>query len=151
MSTLATCDPGRDAGVARFEDGVLVWCGLNCWPYKVLSDRLVIEIPNAHEKRKRKVDPQDLITLAIRAGRWIERIPHDSLTQKFPSEWKGGVPKEMHNGLVLQALTPGERATFAFYCQKQKIPKGKLNNVVDAIGIGLEDLGRIGRGGRPIP
>jgi hypothetical protein len=160
-STLATCDPGRDAGLASFIDSTLKWCGLNLVPpaycpklswlgHSGKHDRLVIEIPNAHEKRKRKSDPQDLITLAIRAGRWIERVPHSALTQKFPSEWKAGVPKEIHNGLVLQALTPAERLTFAYWCSLYKIPKGKLNNVFDAIGIGLETLGRIGRGGRPI-
>jgi hypothetical protein len=133
-----------------FIRGELVWCGLNLWPWQQVSDRLVVEIPNAHEKRKRKSDPQDLITLAIRAGRWIERVPHSALTMKFPAEWKAGVPKETHNGLVLAALTPAERVTFARLMQDQKVPRSKLNNVVDAIGIGLEALGRIGRGGRPI-
>jgi hypothetical protein len=150
--SLATCDPGRFAGLAAFGDGVLRWCSLNVAPDSHTGpfDRLVIEIPNANEKRKKKIDPQDLITLAISAGRWIERIPHSALTQEFPSEWKAGTPKEMHNGLVLQALDPFERAVFARCMQEQHVPKGKLNNVVDAIGIGLEIIGRIGRGGRPI-
>lgn len=152
MSSLANIDPGADAGLSWFDCGRLIWCALNDvppWCRTVRADRLVVEIPNANEKRKNKnTNPQSLITLAITAGRWIERIPHVTLHMQFAAEWKAGVPKEQHNGRVLAALSQSELIVLADCCAR--VPVSKRHNVIDAIGIGLEDLGRIERGGRAL-
>ncbi len=147
-SSLATIDPGQDAGLAWFQDGQLIGCSLNVAPwFGWRFDRLVVEIPNANEKRKGKnTNPQSLISLAITAGRWIERVQHATLHTQFAAEWKAGVPKEQHNGRVLAALNVHELQVLARGCSC--VPVGKRHNIVDAIGIGLEYLGRIGRGGR---
>jgi hypothetical protein len=142
---LYALDPGECTGHAWFREGVLQWAGVVSLSDPVLGrpDRLVIEIPNAHEskgKERSKRDPQAIITLAITCGQWIRHVSAPDTVRVFPSVWKGQVPKAVHNQRVLACLTPDER---------QLIPAlaaSKLHNVIDAVGLGLFNLGRMVRG-----
>ncbi len=143
---LITIDPGEHTGFAAWDKGRLIGA-LLCAPNASVfqARRVVIEIPLYSDQTIGK-RPQDLITLAVRAGRWIERAagPGADVVELFPAQWKGGVPKKIHNERVLAKLTPAELNLFRAFMRH--IPKGKWHNVIDAIGIGLFDLGRMGRG-----
>lgn len=139
-------DPGECTGASLAHDRQLIWCGVLSlhhdlpWSY---VDRLVIEIPNAHESKgakRSKRDPQSIITLAITCGQWIRHVSAQDTVRKFPSTWKGQVPKAIHNERVLSCLTPGELALIP------KLPHSKLHNVIDSLGLYLEDTGRMVRG-----
>jgi hypothetical protein len=146
-------DPGESTGAALTNGPQLIWCGLltlqehwiNGFPITQQTDRLVIEIPNAHESKgakRSKRDPQSIITLAITCGQWIRHISAKDTVRKFPSRWKGQVPKDIHNARVLACLTPAERALF----DGCGVAPSKRHNVVDALGLWLEDTGRMQRG-----
>lgn len=144
IPALIAIDPGRNSGVASFRGGCLAWCG--CFnverddPFDhVEHKRLIIEIPLYSGQTAGK-DPQALIALAVCAGRWIERVQAVRVTEVYPSQWKGNVPKETHNARVLDKLAADERALVP------SLPPSKLHNVIDAIGLGLFALGRMGRG-----
>lgn len=158
MKILLSIDPGNNAGGAVFVDGCLVACGLvsRAWPEKgylnprevsgyraACFDELVIELPRITRGpggQTEGKDPNDLIKLAFGAGRYVERFPHVKLRTVSPSEWKGGVNKSTHNARVIQCLTPVERACVP------RLAATLVHNVVDAIGIGLDHLGRMTRG-----
>jgi hypothetical protein len=142
-------DPGLCSGVAVFDAGMLTYAidaGVpgGFWP---AVETLVVEIPEVYPGTHEE-DPNDLIKVAVCAGRWIEVMKESaarsgvSLTvaDPHPRQWKGQVPKRIHNARVLEKLKPAELALVP------KLAKTRLHNVIDAIGLGLWKLGRIGRG-----
>jgi hypothetical protein len=133
---LLTIDPGKDAGWARFDLSTkrLVACGLNATVFVPNISKVLIERP--HPGRG-KASLEDLITLAIRAGEWGGRCP---VTPRYitPSQWKGSIPKERCNEIVLEKLTADE----LFIVNATKVAKSKKHNMLDAVGIGLFGLGR---------
>lgn len=148
MNILAL-DPGECTGFAVFQDGVLRWAGVTTLLETLAfrPDRLVIEIPNAHEskgEKRSKRDPQAIVTLAITCGQWIRHISAPDTVRLFPSVWKGQVPKTAHNARVLACLAPHELQAFHFYTDG--LAASKLHNVIDAVGLGLFNLGRMQRG-----
>lgn len=141
--SLLACDPGENCGGACFIGGVLVWAGLLSFAdpthIAIRAERMIVEIPQVYPG-PRAEDPNDLIGVAIIAGQWIRSVSAPDTRRVFPRQWKGGVDKKIHNGRVLAKLSAAEL---------QEVPKmaaSKLHNVIDAIGLGLFDLGRIGRG-----
>ena len=149
MNNLLAIDPGECTGFATFQHGVFCWAGVTTLTENLAfhPDRLVIEIPNAHEskgKTRSKRDPQAIITLAVACGQWIRHISAPDTVRLFPSQWKGQVPKPVHNARVLACLTPSELKAFQFYAGS--LAASKLHNVIDAIGLGLFNLGRMQRG-----
>ncbi len=61
-----------------------------------------------------------------------------------PAQWKGAVPKEVHQPRILAALTAAEQGVL----DAAKVAPTLKNNVVDAIGLGLWAVGRLGQ---PVP
>ncbi len=96
-------------------------------------DLLIIERPKVYPGVQRE-DPNDLIDVALMAGRMIERFPHSALRTPYPQDWKGQVPKEIHNRRVLKALT----------CTERKIVPNN-HNAIDAAGLYLWAIGRMKR------
>jgi hypothetical protein len=151
--SLIAIDPGENTGGAYFVDGALVWCDLlslfDGSHRSVTADRLAIEVPFARPSdfqgqsaavvAKRM---NDLFSVNISAGQWIRSVSAPHTRRLKPHEWKGGLSKERHHPRILEALAPHELALIP------KLAEYKLHNVIDAIGIGLFDLGRMSRGGR---
>jgi hypothetical protein len=154
---LVTLDPGEQSGLAmgRYA-GPLAWCGLNELPplphgvvYDLFWEKPVIQM----QGQTRGKDPNALITEAVTAGEWLERIrtrlgPPRREWFSYPSAWKGSAPKEIHNARVLEKLSPGERDVLEA-CRTRgarPIPASKLHNVVDGIGLWCVGTGRMGRG-----
>jgi hypothetical protein len=127
-------DPGACTGWALFGGaGGFVACGIGEPPFDTAIRRVVIELPQVYPNHP--VPPNDLITLAFLAGRYVGTSASagaDAATV-FPHEWKGNLPKDVCAARVLARLTPDECAIV----DRLKVPKGKLHNVMDAIGIGL--------------
>lgn len=134
---ILTIDSGANAGWALFTDRQLTQCGLGEVPAPCLVgvSRIVIERPHVGQTRSRK---KDIITLAIRAGevggvlRYLTKVKPEYIE---PNRWKGSTSKKIANDRAMAKLTAEETQTFQRDCKK--VAKGKLNNVEDAIGIGL--------------
>lgn len=98
---------------------------------------LAIEIPRVSKQTK---NPASIVTLAITAGRMIERFPHEQLLMMFVDQWKGSVEKTVHNSRVLETLYDTERLLIP------QLAPSLLRNAVDSMGIGLRACGRMLRG-----
>jgi hypothetical protein len=99
---------------------------------------LLIELPCVYPGARQE-DPNDLIQVARAVGQWEQACSFHELHHRFPRQWKGTTPKDIHNRRVLAALTDGEREIL----ERLELPKTKIHNVIDAIGMGLWVYGRI--------
>lgn len=142
---LVAIDPGaKQVGYAVFDAGVLAEAGL-CKPGEVSwlqgFDVIVAERPQVYVQSRQKGDPNDLVTIALVAGEFVGAArafnPNVEVIYYKPSTWKRNVPKEIHHERVQRALKQGERE------QIKSAPKSLLHNVLDAVGIGLFELGRL--------
>lgn len=136
MSYLLTIDPGRHTGWSVWYQGVLVTAGLGLPPV-ARYDEVVIEVPEVYPGGP-KVDPNDLITLAVLVGRYVERHNTVSYLVK-PKKWKGQVSKEVCH-TRLRAAVPNINNYL------EGIRDTLQHNVLDAIGIGkwVEDTCMVG-------
>ncbi len=144
-------------GWARFLDGRLDACGIirtyrddtlagrlysidRAFRGVPMPDKLVIEWPQVYTRAKSKGDPNDMLPVAAVAGIVIASLSADVVLTPRPAEWKGQVPKDVHNARVMRRLTPEERNRV----DAAQLPKSLANNAIDAIGLGLWALGRMG-------
>src|SRR5574343_905233 len=164
MNHLLAVDPSlRGTGWALFENEVLTRCGVFEGPpgmsriegvsalmkaaaaqlfVTVNNAEVVLEFPRiypkgAQERRTDHVDPNDLLWVAAVAGAFAAQA--NTVKSYYPSDWKGQSKKEKTLRLVLQACTPAERAVI------ERVTGHKRHNAVDAVGIGMYHLKRIGR------
>ncbi len=132
-------DPGATTGWSLSLNGRIVACGIGTPPFtRTGIDRVVIELPQ-YRPHDRK-DPNMLIALAIWVGRYVESAARIRVVAELitPVAWKGSVPKDIHNARVRAKLDPEEQAIVAAV----KCAKGLVNNMIDAIGINLNAMGR---------
>lgn len=146
-------DPGENAGLATFSCGKLSRAilirnkePLPWWPGE--DEILVVEYPkilNASKQKGKKsgVKPESIVRLANTAGRLTANVPLAHLLEVYPSQWKGTIDPDIVTARVLERLTPEERSLIP------KLPASLLHNVLDAVGLGLWDLGRMRVGGGP--
>jgi hypothetical protein len=139
MGRLVSIDPGACTGVAIFEDSNLVqaYATRDIRPLKGF-DECVCEIPVIYPVGKGKGNPNALVQVALRAGILTALM---TTTYVTPSKWKSTVKKEIMCRRIETFLRPEEHALIP------DLPRTTLHNVLDAIGIGLWHLGRMGRGG----
>lgn len=140
---LFSIDPGKNEFAwALFDNKKLIKCGMcevdniRDLVYGVMIDEVVIEVPQIYMQRKWKGDPNDLIDVAVTAGRVAGQFSQVEFVR--PRIWKGNRPKDIDNNYTLSQLISKE-LTILNICGVQK---SKRHNVVDAIGIGLWKLGR---------
>lgn len=149
MSTaIVAIDPGfNGTGIAVLTNGELVSTALikPCGPEVEFAKRLrayaetlaAIDFPTAPEfviefpdRNDQKGDITDLFKLAALTGAISYVVPWAPV-YVFPSEWKGNVPKELHNQRVLSGLTEKELARF----MASGYSADTSHNVIDAIGL----------------
>ena len=126
-------DPGAHAGQAFWRDGLL----------RAVSDDLdadrcdviVCEMPFIYPQRKTRADPNDMIVLAVRVGRLLERYSEADAVTPWPVQWNGGAKKAWTEIRVWEALDPRERDVLRM--ATSLVAKGYQNNLIDAVGIGL--------------
>lgn len=150
---LITVDPGRSTGLAFFEQGELVSAlTLHDMRPNNMESRtkkntllvhtvfvgfgptdMVIEKPIVYDRKRQKGDPNDLIKVSLVAGIfYCLGIQLADVRFVTPQQWKGQTHKSVDNKRTLKCLSPHE----------YDIAKNASNHVLDAIGIGLKELGR---------
>lgn len=141
MSYLLSIDPGEGCGLALWNEGELhhAWLHQCSDDLPTVVDTVVCERPQVYLKNLRAAN--DLVTLALTAGELVGRIGAPT-TYILPATWKGQAPKPICHERIMSALTPEEIGRI-------ELPRAhkKQGDVLDAIGIGLFHLGRVGRGG----
>jgi hypothetical protein len=162
MLNLLAIDPGNDAGWSywNIRDREFMTCGLGKPPirdragYLMLNpDILVIEIPQVYpEGAGKPVPPEDLIVLALNAGRHVERVTEalglDIPAYGFlPATWKRQQKKASHHERVRQEIgshNPLMRKRAETLAAQ--VPKSKAHNVWDGIALGWWALPRVDAG-----
>ncbi len=148
MDTFLAVDPStRATGWALFVVGRLNACGLirasdSLEMIAAVGRELpagftgIIELPQIYRQRQQKGDPNDLIHVAAVAGACAAKCKASRFI--LPRTWKGTVPKSIDNARTLKALTAQESAVL----QGVEIPAFLVDNVLDAIGLGLWETKR---------
>lgn len=146
---LYAVDSGEHSGLACFDDGRLVYAYRTSvivpTAARVNFQAAVVEIPD-----RVKVNPKSIIKLAVNAGRWLQTFgfacPTANVAAVEASAWKASTDPDVLAKRILACLTDEECAVIP----KTRSALGYDHNVIDAIGLGLWRLGRMGRGGRKI-
>jgi len=134
-----------DAGLIEFKNGLPVK-NIHGFP-PASADRVIIEKPRIYSKTKKRVDPNDSISVALVGGFCAGVCLRDAYTSQgkyaeieyvFPQDWKGGRPKDIDNEYTWGLMSPHERDVLT----KQGFTKKQIHNVLDAIGIGFWAVGR---------
>lgn len=139
MGTLLAIDPGASTGWALFVYDALVECGRGDPPRdggRLSYGTVVIECPRAYPHGK--VDPNDLIALARKVGRFETLYPNAEIV--YPSTWKGSLTKQQCHARFLQRLDQTEWA--ALDAGLVGVPNSARHDVKDAVCLGLWKLGR---------
>jgi len=139
MGRIVTFDPGACTGWANFLGATLRTAGVIQDTDQIGHDSgawdatlVLIEKPLIYATDT-KTDPNNLVTLAIRAGEiggWVKAftVPVQYVT---PRKWKGTTPKDISHRRILAKLSDTEKQRLP------KLPKSKAHNMLDAVGIGL--------------
>lgn len=144
---LCTIDSGANAGASLWSSSELVFCRLvrereiESWQRQIFSfdeeiTKTIVEIPIVRKNQGTKVDPNGLIKLGVSAGRLIPAFGGE-VAYVFPNQWKGTLPDQILYDRILSALTAKEKALLP------KLAAGLIHNVLDSVGIGLHELGRM--------
>jgi hypothetical protein len=114
---------------------------------------LVVEWPQVYQGAKQKGrDPNDLLALSAVDGAIAALFPTAICTRYLPREWKGQVPPNECARRIVARLSLDERgrvdrlAEFHAALERaivlRKEVGGTDHNTIDAIGIGLKQIGR---------
>lgn len=147
---ILTIDPGAVTGWALWSADALAACGLSTPPAAGRYDHangiadVYIERPVIYPRSKAR--PNDIITLAVNAGEWGGRYHYATVHYVEPRTWKGTIDKAVHHPRIRAALTDREAAVLA--AAEAGVAKSKRHNLLDAVGIGLWALGRMGHQAR---
>lgn len=156
-------DPGECTGVAYGFQGVLVGCHdatpdgalelPTMFQWAVANGRPIhalVELPilyyvasYGHPKRATAIG-NSLIRESVTLGRWVERLralgPQVTIEERVPKAWKGSAPKDAFiRTQIIPKLSRDERRLVVAL----KLPKTKLHNVLDAVGLMLTASGRL--------
>jgi hypothetical protein len=145
-------DPGINTGWAYFGDGHLHDCGIHTGyddpPMLGLAPCVcVLERPVIYPHAQQTARPADIIKLAILMGdlRGFYRRAGYDIHEVEPRKWKGTVPKAIHQPRIIGLLSTHELDNIPRINKSKANPLGYDNNTLDAIGLGLFQLGRLGR------
>lgn len=138
-------DPGvHMSAYALFREGVLgrlYYTGSRPLIFEKL-DVVVAEVPQVYSGSKSKGDPNDLIDLALSAGRILGGLGMGTTVK--PRAWKGTIEKSKMTEIIKARLSDLERLVVREFQSSFGVPASKMHNVYDAIGIGLWYHGRLG-------
>lgn len=128
MNILAI-DPGIHQG----------WCWLAPTQYQIglghapkpdINTNVLIECPQVYRADQSKADPNDLIKLALRVGRLLERFKSHDVRLVYPREWKGQQSKTVTKNRMFRKYPDLEDRL-----NRSGVAAGLQNNVIDAVGI----------------
>jgi hypothetical protein len=146
VTRLVSIDPGSEhAGYAIWTNKLLGWCGLvDTWGSHIQGSKCVCELPRIYPGGKTK-RPNDIIILAISAGRLTQPWDKKDVSWVPPRTWKGQVEDDILYDRIRGFLDPLELDTANRACAN--LSKSVSHNVWDAIGLGLYHLKRMGVAG----
>lgn len=137
VEAIIAIDPGARTGWAVFRGGLLSAAGVMSPGGRVRTNDAEVVFVEVPDRVEPGIPLLDILLCARRAGELGERHGGDATVEYVnASAWKGSVPKKIHNSRVLALLSASERA----------ILSSKDHNMIDAVGLGLWALGRMGRG-----
>jgi len=156
VSLLVAFDPAaHHVGWAAFREGRLASCGLERKdPLSAgleelagalrVAHRVVVEVPQVYQQRGWEGDPNDLIDVALTAGRIAQAFDGQAPAEFVrPHAWKSNVPKAVMLRRITESLDGAEQNVL----HATKVPATLIHNVVDAIGLGIWALGRLSKRG----
>ena len=134
---VVSIDPGNNYGWATWLDGKLVGSGngkvgkfTSIWLPGLYADLVIIETPYFYPG-DRPGQANSLIKLAYTAGQLSLKVPlcvpNGRIETVKPSQWKGSVPKIIHQKRIITELEQYGHAA----------PVRATSDEIDAIGIGL--------------
>ena len=145
-------DPGLSTGWCVLSGPAgIVDCGLGeVWPldsWGMVEWTAVIERPEVYNTRFQKGDPNDLITLAIRVGRYVERLAARGIQceEVLPKKWKGTIDKPVHHNRAREKMSENEIKIADEACTH--LSKKATLDVWDAVCLALWKAGRLPRQG----
>jgi hypothetical protein len=101
-------DPGEHAGWAVAHNTIVLKAGAGDPPHLTCHvDAIVIERPVVYPGGEARANDQ--ITLALNAGRWIERYANNGPVYCVPARnWKGSINKKAHHAQIRKTLQGAE-------------------------------------------
>ena len=163
-SYLISLDPGATTGWAIFRYGILIACG-RCkheqlhekleqhWSTDDALDTLVVvEHPVIYPGGKAEVPDNDIVVLGVRAGELKGPFDYFGCHTKYvkPRNWKGTLPKAkkgqtyiIEKRVLKMANDEEKKLIYSTMSARAKHPD---HNMIDAIGIGMNEQGRIYQG-----
>ncbi len=159
---LIAVDPGlRACGVAVFDDGKLsdamllenaypgdertrLWTGMydafqRRFPEGVyFFDDIVVEKPQIYDRSPNKNNLVDLSIIAGAAALALYGRNGYGIVDYWPHEWKGNVDKKVMTERIRGWMSLDELAVLP------TLPKAKIHNVIDAVGLGIHRLSVLG-------
>lgn len=144
---MISVDPGSNCpGFAVFCEKKLLHGGVEWNPkWGYYNDLLVIEKPTIYPRSDAR--PNDIVTLAISAGRLANTVAAKEERWVLPRQWKGQIPKTKKtedyiiHKRIMKALADAEETTYLWVLATLK--EADENNFVDAVGLGLHHLKRL--------
>lgn len=101
------------------------------------APQFVFEVPRYYTKKRATFRGVDALFEVLDAFQKYGILVKDYV---YPSQWKGNVPKNIHQRRIKKALTTTEL---------KRVDPGGTHDMWDAIGIGLYATGRTSRAGIP--
>lgn len=149
-------DPGLCTGMCLYDTTKgQIWAGLmgdqGLETRARYANVALIEKPRIYPGPKQKADPNDIITLAVRAGEIAGkfRAENTAMTVQYvyPQDWKRGLSKEITKSRLLEPWGPSRMPTLSdrergMITNVLALPQSKQHNALDAIGIALFGAGR---------
>lgn len=136
--TFLTIDPGVHTGWCALDSaGVVATCGKGeTWPVQGVRSAM-IECPEIYRAKFMKGDPNNLITLAVRVGRYQERLIAAGVPcgLVLPKVWKGQLDKLIHHRRVFRDLPEVERAAVVRVAKNPWEDKSYSGDVWDAVAL----------------
>jgi hypothetical protein len=127
---------------------------------RMAPDAVAVERPSFDGRIMRGVPPGVIIDLAWNTARVAEALAGGCPVHEYPpGAWIGTTAKPVLHVRIWRALKPEERKFFhvttaaeieraaEHYARKRKVLQHVSFNTLDAAGVGLFHLGRIGKGG----
>lgn len=141
----ASTDRAKERAVVyrTMAEAVFAWSRREAAAVGGSVDFLAIEFPavrkrGSQREEKQGVDPNDIVRLAAVVGAICVAVEAPA-TVWLPEDWKGQVPKPIHNERALARLSPEELARVPLRPRAKDID----HNIADAIAIGLHFAGRL--------
>jgi len=138
-------DPGADTGLAAFGPCAEL-LQLTSLPHaqalayvRNYPGLLVCEVPKVYPVQQNKVNPNDLITLALKVGGLVAVAPAYLIVE--PANWKGGLAKDVTARRSLAALRDSEKPIVRALLDSAS--ESKVHNALDALAIGFWASARI--------